>query len=176
MIFQSIKTSQLNKNTVNEILYLKDSHWKYGIKSQLNWYKKFTMDDDIHNLLLINDKIMGYTSLGTRSFEVIDSKKNKKKFKYLLFTTLVLHKKVRNFSYASKMMKFNNNIIKKNSMPSFLLCHNKIINFYKFFNWSKIDKSIFSVPDHESLLVGMIYNFKEFNKRDNFLFNFYYYS
>ena len=40
MIFQSIKTSKLDKLQINQILKLKNSYWNYGYKSQLQWFKK----------------------------------------------------------------------------------------------------------------------------------------
>jgi len=176
MIFQSIKTTQLTQNTIREILTLKDFHWKFGMKSQTKWYKKFTMPNDFHNIMIINKKVVGYTCLGERTFEIIDSLKNKKRLNYILLTTFILNQKLRNFFYASKMMTFNNKVILKNNKSSFLLCHDDIINFYKFFGWCEIKKSYFKVPDHESKLQGMTYNFEEYIKKKESFFNFYYYS
>lgn len=176
MIFQSIKTTQLTQEKIHEILALKDRHWNYGIKSQLKWFNKFTMENDSHNLMLVNEKIVGYTSLGLRSFEIMEKNNNKKVNKYILFTTLILDKKFRNFSYASKMMNFNNETIVKNKKGSFLLCHNNIINFYKFLGWRQLLKSNFDVPDHKNDLIGMIYNFSSNYQKMNSFLNFYYYS
>ena len=73
-------------------------------------------------------------------------------------------------------MKFNSEMIVKKNKPSFLLCHGHNVKLYKFFGWSSLDISNFKVPDHSSNLKGMIYNFDNFKKDKNTIYNFYYYS
>ena len=36
----SLKTSKLNKNKIIQISNLKDSQWRLGINSQIEWFKK----------------------------------------------------------------------------------------------------------------------------------------
>ena len=57
MKFQSIKTSRLNKKQIDQILNLKNTHWKHGYESQLTWFKKNALLDDSHNLMLISNEI-----------------------------------------------------------------------------------------------------------------------
>ena len=68
MIFQSIKTSKLDKLQINQILKLKNSYWNYGYKSQLQWFKKNAYQNDLHNLILVNNEIIGYTFLANRKY------------------------------------------------------------------------------------------------------------
>ena len=82
MKFQSIKTSKLSKKEINQIISLKDSHWKFGRKSQISWFKKRVLANDVHNLMIINGKIIGYTFLGIRSFRKYKSKHDIKEMKY----------------------------------------------------------------------------------------------
>ena len=70
MIFQSIKTSDLSDRMVKEIFYLKDSHWNFGFKSQKKWFLKNMKPNDLHNILKIDDKIVGYTLLAFRSYKI----------------------------------------------------------------------------------------------------------
>ena len=176
MKFQSIKTSELNKKQIDQILNLKNIHWKHGYESQLTWFKKNALLDDSHNLMLINNEIVGYTFLANRSLKIFHLNKINKKVSYTLFATLILSEKYRNFFYVSKFMKFNSKIIYKKNNPSFLLCHEHNLKLYKFFGWSSLDISNFKVPDHSKNLKGMIYNFDNFKKDKNIIYNFYYYS
>jgi len=176
MEFQSIKTSELNKKQIDQILNLKNIHWKHGYESQLTWFKKNALLDDSHNLMLINNEIVGYTFLANRSLKMFHLNKINKKVSYTLFATLILSEKYRNFFYVSKFMKFNSKIIYKKNNPSFLLCHEHNLKLYKFFGWSSLDISNFKVPDHSKNLKGMIYNFDNFKKDKNTIYNFYYYS
>jgi len=70
MIYQLIskETTKLTKKEILKICYLKNTHWKHGIKKQLDWFKNNIIDRDIHNLLLINKKIVGYTALKKRVY------------------------------------------------------------------------------------------------------------
>ena len=176
MKFQSIKTSELNKRQVDQIINLKNTHWVHELKSQITWFKKNAMPNDFHNLMIINNKIVGYTFLANRSLKIFHLNKINKKILYTLFATLIVNKKYRNFFYVSNLMKFNSETIIKKNKPSFLLCHPHNIKLYKFFGWSYLKTSNFKVPDHSSNLKGMIYNFVDFKKDKNAVYNFYYYS
>ena len=176
MKFQSIKTSELDKKQIDQILNLKNTYWKYGYESQLTWFKKNSHKNDVHNLIIINDEIVGYTFLGSRTFEILHLSKIIKKLPYILFETLILSYKYRNFFYVSKLMKFNSKIINKKKNPSFLLCHNPNVKLYKFFGWSSINVSDFKVPDHPRNLKGMVYNFDNFKQKADTIYNFYCYS
>ena len=176
MKFQSIKTSKLSKTQIVQILNLKNTHWKHGYESQLIWFKKNALPSDSHNLMLINNEIVGYTFLANRSLKMFHLNKINKKVSYTLFATLILSEKYRNFFYVSKFMKFNSKIIYKKNNPSFLLCHEHNLKLYKFFGWTSLDISNFKVPDHSKNLKGMIYNFDDFKKDKNTVYNFYYYS
>ena len=72
----SKKTFQLNNKEISQICYLKNKHWKYGLKSNLYWFKKYVKKNDIHNLLFVQDKLIGYTFLRIRTFYTNNIKKN----------------------------------------------------------------------------------------------------
>ena len=59
----SYKTSQLSNKLINNILELKNSHWKRGMKSQKRFFKNNILRNDFHVLLLFKNKISGYVLL-----------------------------------------------------------------------------------------------------------------
>ena len=150
----SKKSFQLSKKEIKNICLLKNNQWKFGIKSQLNWYKKNIKKKDIHNMMFINSKLIGYTLLRRRRCLV-----NKVLKKYLLFDTLVLHKKYRNKKLSNLIMYFDNEIIKQNKKLSFLICKKDLVDFYKKFNWKLIKNNNISIPDHSFSTNGMIFNY-----------------
>ncbi len=158
----SKKTKQLKKNEVMDIIKLKETHWNYGINSQLNWFKNYVNEKDIHNLLLFNGELIGYTLL--RSRRVI----SKKYRKYLYFDTLILKKEFRKKKYSTKLMKFNNSIIKKNKKMSFLITLKKLKKYYLKHEWKELNKKNFKICDHNQAKIGMVYN--NLNKINNFKF------
>ena len=159
----SKKTHQLSDKEIYEICLLKDTHWKFGLKSQIKWFNENIKSSDIHNTLTINKKLVGYTLLRNRKV------KTNLISNYLLFDTLIIKKEFRNKRLSNLLMDFNNKIIKKNKKISFLMCSDDLVNFYKKSNWTKINKNTFNVIDHKFKNNGMIFN----NTRKYFNIEFY---
>ena len=160
----SLKTSKLNKNKIIQISNLKDSQWRSGINSQIEWFKKNIKKNDIHNLLYLKSKLIGYTLLRRRLF----NNNNKLKKRYLLFDTLVIHKDYRNKRLSNLLMIFNNTIIRETRLFSFLICKNELVDFYKKYSWIKLNKKNINVIDHPFSTNGMLYNTNKIKK-----YNFY---
>ena len=151
----SIKTIKLKKKQLLDIVELKDEHWKFGLKSQLLFFKKNFKSYDIHNLFYLSNVLIGYTALKRRTFY----KENKKK-RYLLFDTLVIAKDHRNLKLSRTVMNFNNRIIRNNKIQSLLICEKKLCKFYEKFLWSKISKKTIEIKDYQTNKKLMGYNFK----------------
>ena len=153
-LFKSKKTIKLTNLDKKKILFLKNEFWKKGIKSQKEWFKINIKSFDIHNLLFFNDKLIGYTCLRYRTRLI------KKKFsKYFLFDTLIISRIYRKKGMGSIFMGFNNLIILKHNLPSFLVCEKKTIKFYKKNKWKLLNKNLFSIKDEKyNLKFGMIFN------------------
>lgn len=153
-------TKNLKKKEIIEICKLKNLEWKYGFNSQKSWFIKYIKSYDFHNMLIIKKKIYAYTCLRKRI-----CKHDKKKIKYLLFDTLIVRNSVRKKGMGKLMMDFNNYIIHKKDLPSFLVCRKKTINFYKKNNWIKIKNNKFKIMDNNyPNQYGMIFNHKKFKK------------
>ena len=80
LLLKSKLTKKLRKKEILSICKLKNTHWKYGIKSQVDWFNENVQDNDIHNLAYLKERLVGYVSLRKRNFLL----KNKKK-KLLVF-------------------------------------------------------------------------------------------
>ena len=160
---KSLRTHQLKQKEVRNICKLKNLHWKSSMLSQLNYFRSNIKTKDIHNLLLLNKKIIGYTALRKKKFII-----NKKKKNYLLFDTLILEKKYRGKKLSSLMMQFNNYIIKKNDNISFLLCNKNLIKFYKNFGWKILKKKNDRFLTHSKTKTIMVFNSKNKEKYLNF--------
>ncbi len=166
MIFLSKKTSQLNIDEFSKILILKEEEWKHGISSQKKFFKKNIKKFDIHNLFFISNKkkkLIGYTCFRRRYFML-----NKKKMKYMLLDSILVSKDYKKKNYGKKIMKINNIFIKKNRLPSFLLCTKKNSNFFKLFKWKLIPPKKFHIANkvkkNQNL---MFYNSNLLNKNIN---------
>lgn len=154
-ILTSIVSSQLKKEQIKAIYRLKSQQWRYKIKSHINWHNKNIKRNDIHNLLYINTKLVGYTLLRKRTCNM---NKVGKGSKYLLFDTLIIDKKYRGKKLSNLMMSFNNSIIKQSRYFSFLICNKELIGFYKKFSWIKLKINNIVIKDHEFSSYGMTFN------------------
>jgi len=161
-LLKSITTSVLSNNEIKQICLLKDRHWKFGIKSQLKYFKNDIKKFDLHNLFYIKSKLVGYTLLRKRTCKIENFKKN---IHYLLFDTLVIDNKYRGMKLSDLLMSFNNTIIKQSGFSSFLICSNELVGFYKKNNWTKLNTKSFSVVDHSFSSNGMVFNKKKFKKK-----------
>ena len=153
ILLSSKKTKELKKNQINEICKLKNTHWRYSFKSSLEWFKDYVKKNDIHNLIYSNSKLIGYTLLRIRTLFL-----EKKKKKYLYFDTFIIKKKYRKKNISNYLMKLNNKVIKKNKKISFLICKKEMINYYKKFGWSKMNRKIFLIKDQKFNKSGMCFN------------------
>ena len=139
---------------LKEICLLKNEKWKYGINSQLKWFKQNINKKDIFNLLKIRGKIIGLTILRRRSFEIRDKKK-----KYFLFDTLIISKQFQKKKLSSILMTLNNFVILKNNLLSILICDNDLLKFYKKFGWSKLPSKFFKIKDYNLKSNVLKFNF-----------------
>ncbi len=165
---KSTKSNKLTKSEIRQICFLKNMQWKFGMKSQLKWFKYNIKKYDIHNLLYIRSKLAGYTLLRKRNYKIHDLSK---KISYLYFDTLVVDKKYRGRKLSKLLMNFNNRIIKKSGFSSFLVCSDEFVNFYKNNNWKKLNRKLFNIVDHPFSSNGMIFNKKIPKRKISYYFN-----
>ena len=151
----SKKTSQLSTKEIKSVCLLKDTHWKYGLNSQLTWFKKNVKSLDIHNMLLINKKLVGYTLLRIRKIKS-DITRN-----YFLFDTLIIKKELRKTKLSNSLMSLNKDIILKNKKIAFLTCKKQLIKYYKKYGWSKLNNKQIKIIDGKRNMYGMFFNYKK---------------
>ena len=161
MKFYKIPTLKLKKKDVLDIAELKNSHWNFGISSQLSWFNnnKNVFKNDFHLFIKKTEKIISYVQLGKRKYILNSKEKN-----YFLFRTLIVLKEEINEKLAKKIMQEVSKFIKKKKLPSFLLCKKNLIKFYEKYGWIKLDEKKCKVIDHNTSLHGMIYNLKKIDQ------------
>tara|TARA_B100000963_G_scaffold348885_1_gene357147 strand:+ start:708 stop:1220 length:513 start_codon:yes stop_codon:yes gene_type:complete len=135
MLLRSLKTSELTYKDIIQICKLKNTHWQYGLKSQLDFFYKYIKPSDIHICIFLKNNLIGYNCLRTRNLFIA-----KKKSKYLLFDTLIISKNFRKKKIANLIMSFNNIIIRDKKLMAILFCNKKLLKFYSLFGWVKLKK------------------------------------
>ena len=79
-----------------------------------------------------------------------------KKFTFLQFDTLIIHKSFRKIKLANLLMAFNNITIINKKLSAQLNCKKKLILFYKKFGW-KISNNKYLIPKKKNKAV-MVFN------------------
>ena len=103
VIFKSLRLKSLKKKQILSICKLKNTYWKWTIKNQLEWFNKTVKKTDINNMLIINNRLVGYTLLRKRK-----AYNNKRLLVYYYFDSFLIHKKYRNKGLGTELMFFNN--------------------------------------------------------------------
>tara|TARA_B100000530_G_scaffold328392_1_gene269150 strand:- start:69 stop:584 length:516 start_codon:yes stop_codon:yes gene_type:complete len=153
MILKSLKTIDLTDENIKEICKLKNTHWKFGIKSQLEFFYNFYKPFDLHICLSIKNKIIGYNCLRKRKLLI-----SKERIPFLLFDTLVISKKYRGKKLGNLIMTFNNNTILNQNLMAILLCNKNLLNFYSSLGWTRLKKEKYNFLNVNKLKELMIYN------------------
>ena len=168
IFLKSLVLNKLKSREIKEICKLKNCEWKFGLISQYKWFKDNIKKNDIHNLLYLNSKLIGYTLLRKRTYKIKNLKKN---LYYILLDSLVIDKKHRNMKLSNLLMSFNNTIIKLSGFSSFLICSDELVSFYKKNNWIKLNNKDFTVMNFSFSSNGMIYNKKKSKKKIIYFIN-----
>tara|TARA_B100000965_G_C19364380_1_gene657430 strand:+ start:159 stop:722 length:564 start_codon:yes stop_codon:yes gene_type:complete len=174
----SVKTKNLKKNQILSICKLKNSYWYWTIPKQLKWFKKNVKKEDINNMMMFENRLIGYNLLRKRIAYV-----NNKPLKYIYFDSFVLDKRMRNKSLGKKLLLFNFKTLNRIKKHSFLICKKKQIPFYLQYGWKVLPKNRFKIVDHKSAwfknkkeINGMIYNLdKKIKNKLYYYFNKHFY-
>ena len=139
------KTQVLSKATLTEsfkeeIHKLKQTHYKYSLISQKNWFDKYINAQDKHILLFKDGKVIGYNVLRIRKLIIVYKQKKIEQNCYL-FDTLVIYPNLRNQGLSKLIMNKSNQLIKNRNYFSVLVCSNNLVNYYKKFNWNLLPKN-----------------------------------
>lgn len=126
-----IKHSNIDQNTLQEIVKIKQLSWDYSMEQHLLWINDNLKDNDYHFLLFDNEELIAYMNL----VEVnVDS--NSTSIPFLGIGNVCSKYKGR--GDGKKLMIEVNAFIKENSFYGILFCKNHLVDFYKKFDWKLI--------------------------------------
>ena len=112
---KKIFTKKLSPEIINSICKFKDTFWKFGIKSQLEYFHKFINPDDKHFLIYNFDTIIGYGLI-----RQVDN--------YFIIDNILVQENYRNKGFGKQIIE---TLIKDIKEPIYLLCEHQNIKFYE---------------------------------------------
>ena len=98
-------------------------------------------------MLFLNRKLIGYTALKKSYYTNAGIKRLKKKNSCLIFDSFIIDKSLQKNNLGEILMCFNKSIIYSVNLPTFLICNNKLFNFYKKNDWIYIGNKKTALPD-----------------------------
>lgn len=152
MKFVFLLHSELSKTDLEKIISIKKKHWNYTSKEHENWISDNIFNDDIHVMMLENEILVGYMNLV--NVEVIINNQKKTFLGIGNVCSLIQGK-----GYGKKLILGVQKFIIKNNFKGILFCKDKLVDFYKKYDWSLIDLNVVKSENLEKINI-MVFNFK----------------
>ncbi|WP_373219450.1 GNAT family N-acetyltransferase [Ruminococcus sp. 5_1_39BFAA] len=148
-----VEHKDLSGKTRNSIAELKNQHWSYGIKSQIDWMNKNIQADDYHLLGVDSSGVLrAYLTLVH-----IQVKYDGKDDDALGIGGVSVDKSVEHSGIGKQLVSVANAYIKKKGKMGLLLCKDRLTEFYKKCEWVNVDCKIAYVDGQTFENVVMIY-------------------
>lgn len=149
-----IPHSDISGDILNEVIRLKSICWPYSYDDQLKWMHENLKGSDIHVLLSLDDRHVGYLNLIEINVVI-----NGKTVSGLGVGNVC--SEIRGNGWGTELMLRTNNILRKYRKTGLLFCRNRLVNFYGMCKWKKIDSSKMSVKFDCINIVSMYFNYDE---------------
>ena len=139
-----VKTKNLSIKQINKICKIKMQKWKFNFKSQKKFLLKNYDLDDIHQIVLIKDKIVGYNCL-----KFI---KNLNKT-IIIFDSLIIDKNYRGMGISNMILLSSINEIKNKKKQCYLYSDKSLQKYYEKFGWVRIDKKNIKIARKNNMIL-----------------------
>lgn len=139
-----VKTKNLSIKQINKICKIKMQKWKFNFKSQKKFLLKNYDLDDIHQIVLIKDKIVGYNCL-----KFI---KNLNKT-IIIFDSLIIDKNYRGMGISNMILLSSINEIKNKKKQCYLYSDKSLQKYYEKFGWVRIDKKNIKIVRKKNMIL-----------------------
>ena len=139
-----VKTKNLSIKQINNICKIKMQKWKFNFKSQKKFFLNNYNLEDIHQIVSINDKIVGYNCLKFT--------KNLNKT-IMIFDSLIVDKKYKKMGISSIILFSSINEIISKKKQCYLYCDKILQKYYEKFGWMRINKKKISMIKRKNLIL-----------------------
>ena len=131
MKWSMIKHKEISKEQLRRIAAIKDQHWPYGIKSQIQWSKDNTLPEDLHLFSTKTDEsLVAYLTLNNVHAVVDDFN-----MEVLGIGSVCVSLSVKGQGVGKELINEANNVINKTNKLGLLLCKDSLVGFYKKCGW-----------------------------------------
>ena len=134
MVIDFIENKNIPQNILRNICLLKQQHWDYSIKDQIQWINNNLTGEDVHLILrnnsFVGNEIIGYLNLVNLFIEI-----DNEIIKMIGVGNVCVDKKYLGNKYGYFLIKTVEYFLQKNKLNGVLLCKDNIIPFYESVRW-----------------------------------------
>ncbi len=141
--FILIKHTELTSAQLDDIIRLKQQHWKYSYECQLNWIKANLQEGDLHLLMQIDGVSVGYLNI-----VLVDMHTKGTIISCKGIGNVCVDLAYRKQGFGRKIMEKANEIIRENQDIGVLLCRSPLVPFYESLGWKKVDYTCLEIQNH----------------------------
>ena len=135
---QIIRHKDADASFLERVIALKQSAWPYPKESQMAWMHDNLKGDDLHVILMQDDKDVAYLNLCDVKCDINGIETQCKGIGNVCSA-------IKNKGYGKKLMMLINEWLKYNNFVGLLFCHHYVEPFYSRCGWIKVDNSICDV-------------------------------
>ncbi len=139
-----VKTKNLSIKQINKICKIKMQKWKFNFKSQKKFLLKNYNSEDIHQMVLIKDKVVGYNCL-----KFINNLNET----IMIFDSLIVHKNYRKMGISSIILFSSINEILNKKKHCYLYSDKTLQKYYEKFGWTRINKNKIKMIKKNNLIL-----------------------
>ena len=152
-----IRHADISKNELDEIIKIKSVAWPYPYEKQLEWISQHLKNSHLHLLLLKNNEAVAYLNLIEIEIEI-----DHKLFNAFGVGNVCAIEKGK--GYGNELMKLTNGYIIDKGQVGLLFCKKELIDFYKRFAWTIVDKNKLILSFDNSKIEAMVNRLQPFIK------------
>ena len=133
LVVRMKNTSELSDIEVSNLIALKQQYWNYSDDEQKEWLITNIRQDDNHLLIYRGGVLIAYLNAVNVEVNI-----NQSMHRMLGIGNVCVDKNETHTGVGGILITCINSFIKKSNTPGILLCREKLIPFYKAYNWSEV--------------------------------------
>lgn len=150
-ILQCIKHKDITKQQLDDIIKIKTVAWNYPYERQLTWIDEHIHENDIHCVLLCDNRPVAYMNL-IDTWMCIDGEK------ISIWGVGNVCSIEKGMGYGKELMEKVNSFILAQSKVGLLFCRDKLVSFYIKFGWNLVNPLQIEGIDSLNYINVMLFN------------------
>lgn len=125
----------VKKSELDDIIRIKSVAWPYSYNSQKKWINDNLCDEDLHLILMLDNRGVAYLNLINITVEINNET-------YISYGVGNVCSCIQGCGYGQGLLTLVNKFIIESNRVGLLFCKSNLVDFYKKYKWEIVDKNI----------------------------------